>query len=51
MARPIGDTPELVGKAAEDFLNGLGKPLTDKEKELINEINSQRRVRFGEKPK
>ena len=44
MATPIGDTPILEGKAAEDFLNGLDKPLTEKEKELFKEINSQRRV-------
>lgn len=44
MATPIGDTPELVGKEAEDFLNGLGKPLTKKDKKLIQEINSQRHV-------
>ncbi|MDO5832233.1 hypothetical protein [Methanobrevibacter sp.] len=50
MARPIGDTPILEGKEAEDFINGLGKPLTKKEKELIKEINSQRRVYFWDKP-
>ena len=30
MAKPIGDTPELVGKEAEDFLNSLNRPLTKK---------------------
>ena len=44
MTRFIRDTPELVGKQAEDFLNSLNKPLTEKEKKLFEEINSQRRV-------
>lgn len=44
MAKPIGDTPILYGKDAENFLNSLNKPLTKKEKELIEEINSQRHV-------
>lgn len=48
MATPIGDTPELIGKEAEYFLNGLDKPLTDKEKELFEEIDSQRRVYLWE---
>ena len=46
MATPIGNTPELHGKEAEDFLNRLDKPLTEKEKKLIEEINSQRYVPF-----
>lgn len=50
MARPIGNTPVLEGKEAEDFLNSLDKPLTKKEKELIKSINSQRRVYFWDKP-
>ena len=44
MATPIGDTPILYGKEVEDFLNSLDKPLTEKEKQLIKEINSQRHV-------
>ena len=44
MAEPIGDTPILEGKDAEYFLNSLGKPLTKKDKKLIQEINSQRHV-------
>lgn len=46
MATPIGDTPILYGEDAEDFLNSLDKPLTDKEKKLIKEIKSQRFVPF-----
>lgn len=46
MARPIGDTPELHGKEAEDFLNSLDEPLTKKDKELIKRMKSQRIVRF-----
>ena len=46
MAKPIGDTPILEGKDAEDFLNSLNKPVTKKDKELIEKIKSQRHVPF-----
>ena len=46
MAKPIGDTPILEGKDAEDLLNSLNKPLTKKDKELIEKIKSQRHVPF-----
>ena len=44
MATPMEDSLILYGKEAEDFLNGLDRPLSKKEKRLFNEINSQRRV-------
>jgi hypothetical protein len=50
MADPIGDTPELVGKEAEDFLNSLDKPLSERKKEIIREMNAQRRVYFWDCP-
>ncbi|WP_298498817.1 hypothetical protein [uncultured Methanobrevibacter sp.] len=46
MAKPIGDTPILYGKDAEDFLNGLNKPLTKRQKKIIKEIKEQRFVPF-----
>lgn len=46
MATPIGDTPVLIGKEAENFLNGLDKPLTKKEKELQKIRREQRFVPF-----
>ena len=44
MTTPMEDSLILYGKEAEDFLNGLDRPLSKKEKRLFNEINSQRRV-------
>lgn len=46
MAKPIGDTPILYGKEAEDFLNSLDRPLTKKEKELQKRMREQRFVPF-----
>lgn len=46
MASPIGDTPILYGKEAEDFLNSLDKPLTKKEKQMLKEMREQRFVPF-----
>lgn len=44
MAAPIGDTPELVGKEAEDFLNSLDMPISERKKQILKEIESQRTV-------
>ncbi len=46
MATPIGDTPILYGEDAEDFLNSLDKPLTEKELELKKRRKKQRFVPF-----
>ena len=46
MAKPIGDTPELVGKEAEDFLNSLNRPLTKKDKEFKKRLENVRKVPF-----
>lgn len=46
MAKPIGDTPILYGKDAEDFLNNLKKPLTKRQKQIIKEMKEQRFVSF-----
>ena len=46
MATSIGDTPELIGKYGEYFLNNLNKPLTQKEKELQKIRRKQRFVPF-----
>lgn len=35
MSKPIESTPILYGKDAVDFLNGLCKPLTEKQKKII----------------
>ena len=50
VAEPIGDTPELVGKEAEDFLNHMLDPPTEKQKELSKAMKSQRIVYFWDKP-
>lgn len=50
MARPIGNTPSLEGKDAAEFINRMFEPPTEKEKRLSEEINSQRRVYFWDKP-
>ena len=46
MATPIGDTPILEGKEAEDFLNSLNKPLSKRKKQIIKEMKEQRFVPF-----
>ena len=46
MAKPIGDTPVLSGKEAEDFLNSLNKPLTEKDKEFKKRLENVRKVSF-----
>ncbi|MBQ9161454.1 MAG: hypothetical protein IJ672_04620 [Methanobrevibacter sp.] len=44
MATPIGDTPILYGKEAEDFLNSLEKPLSKRKKQIFKEMKEQRHV-------
>ena len=44
MARPIGNTPELVGDEANEFIEGMFEPPTEKEKKLKERILNQRRV-------
>ena len=52
MAKPIGDTPVLYGKEAEDFLNHVLDPPTEKQKELSKKMKEQRIVYFwDEHPK
>lgn len=46
MAKPIGDTPELEGKEASEFLNHMLDPQTKKQKELSKKIKEQRFVPF-----
>lgn len=46
MATPIGDTPILYGKEAEDFLNSLNRPLTKKDKEFKKRLENVRKVSF-----
>ena len=46
MATPIGETPVLEGKEAEDFLNHMLDPPTKKQKELSKKIKEQRFVPF-----
>ena len=46
MATPIGDTPVLYGDDATEFLNKIGRPLSDKEKKLQKERREQRFVPF-----
>ena len=46
MAKPIGDTPILEGKKAEDFLNSLNRPLTKKDKEFKKRLENVRKVSF-----
>lgn len=44
MARPIGNTPELVGDEANEFIERMFEPLTEKEKKVKERILNQRRV-------
>ena len=46
MVKPIGDTPELEGKEASEFLNHMLDPPTKKQKELSKKIKEQRFVPF-----
>ena len=46
MATPIGETPVLEGKVAEDFLNSLNRPLTKKDKEFKKRLENVRKVSF-----
>lgn len=46
MARPIGNTPELEGDEATEFLIRMYQLPTEKEKELSEKIKSQRKVLF-----
>lgn len=46
MARPIGDTPELYGDEAMEFLNHMLDPPTEKQKELSRKMKEQRFVPF-----
>ena len=50
MAKPIGDTPVLYGKEAEDFLNHMLDPPTEKQKELSKKMKEQRIVYFWDEP-
>jgi len=46
MAKPIGITPTLYGKDAEEFLKKMKEPPTEKDKEIDERINKQRKVYF-----
>ena len=46
MAKPIGPTPELEGKDAIEFLKKMYEPPSEKDKELVEKIKSQRIVLF-----
>ena len=46
MAKPIGPTPELEGEDALRILRKIKEPPTEKEKELVEKIKSQRIVLF-----
>ena len=51
MADSIDDTLILEGEVAENFLNNLDKPLTERKKQIFKEMRSQRRVPLWECPK
>ena len=44
MARPIGNTPELVGDEANEFIERMFQPPTEKRKKMRKEMLKQRRV-------
>ena len=46
MARPIGETPTLYGEDSLRILRKMNEPTTEKEKELVEKIKSQRIVLF-----
>ena len=46
MAKPIGTTPVLKGEDAIRILKKMNEPPTEKEKELVKKIKSQRMVLF-----
>ena len=50
MAKPIGDTPELYGDEATEFLNHMLDPPTEKQKELAKKMKEQRIVYFWDEP-
>ena len=47
MARPIGITPTLEGKNAEEFLKKMEEPPSKKELEINEKIRKQRKVLFN----
>ena len=47
MAKPIGITPTLEGKDAEEFLKKMGEGPTEKDKKIDEKINKQRKVFFN----
>lgn len=46
MAKPIGETPTLYGEDALRILRKMNEPPTEKEKDLVEKIKSQRIVLF-----
>ena len=44
MARPIGNTPELVGDEANEFIERMFEPPTEKQKKMEEEMKKQRFV-------
>lgn len=46
MATPIGDTPELHGDAAAEFLNHMLDQPSEIHKKIMKEIDEQRFVPF-----
>ena len=50
MAKPIGDTPELYGDEATEFLNHMLDSPTEKQKELAKKMKEQRIVYFWDEP-
>ena len=44
MARPIGNTPELVGDEANEFIERMFEPPTEKQKKMKEEMAKQRFV-------
>lgn len=46
MAKPIGETPTLYGKEADDFIKKMNEPQTNEDKEFRKKCESQRIVLF-----
>lgn len=46
MAKPIGNTPELRGKEATEFIENMFKPIPEEKKIIKHRLAKQRKVLF-----
>ena len=46
MAKPIGNTPELEGEDAEEFIKKMFEPIPEEETIIKHRLQKQRKVLF-----